>query len=342
MGEFSLCNNITIHNSTPPFNRHNITVQFESAAAGLSMTICIVFFIVLAGLPCSERLQKCYSWQSISRIASLAALVALQAATYFFSATYGFSPKDADNDVCRGQGIVYQFATSAINVEVFAVAFAAYQTIVRGVSFEKLRRRHGVWFFFTVYGVALINTVVPYLVERATDVRIFGVVDRVSGYCWMNFERNCLHIFVYFYYTLQFLTHFISLCLFIKIGLTCRRLRQHLQDHARQSIKLFIARRIVMLAIASAFFVLSFTYAILYWLGMSRANVAWDIFTAVVAFIQNSAGSLYILPFILPDVVFQAQVCCPQRKKSPSRQHYDSDEYIPSRAYRALSTPLNE
>ena len=119
----------------------------------------------------------------------------------------------------------------------------------------------------------------------------------------MNFERNCLHIFVYFYYTLQFLTHFISLCLFIKIGLTCRRLRQHLQDHARQSIKLFIARRIVMLAIASAFFVLSFTYAILYWLGMSRANVAYVcvVFGASAACMER--GLLVTALFGLPTVI---------------------------------------
>ena len=131
MGQhMSLCTNDTrrYHNVTPPFSRHNMTVAVEVSAAGFSLAVCTAFFIGFFVLLVCPEGRSSYSWPSAARIVSLASMTLLQCMTFFVSASYGFEPSLADYDFCHVQGMVYQFATSAIAMEVFAVSFAAYQT----------------------------------------------------------------------------------------------------------------------------------------------------------------------------------------------------------------------
>ena len=80
---------------------------------------------------------------------------------------------------------------------------------------------------------------------------------------------------MYFYYILQFVVHGTSVLLSIQISRTLCRLRRHLKRGARDSIRLFTSRRLVMLTSAAIYFSVSLTYAILYWKGMDRSDIGY-------------------------------------------------------------------
>jgi len=263
------------NHSFPEFSRHNLTVASEIGSSAFSLLVCLSFFVVLVLIRFVDCVRQHYSLPSLDRIVSLALMTVLQAATFFYSASYNFNPESADAGVCEAQGVIYQFATSAISVEVFAISFTAYQTIVNGVNFQQFRKTYMPWMFFCVYGASALNTFIPFVVQAPTGVQIFGVMDKTSGYCWMQFKRQCLMIFVYFYYLLQFVSHFVSLCLFIKIGSTACRLHAHLRNEARRSVQLYIFRRLVLLTVAALYFMLSFAYAVMYWYGMNRRDARY-------------------------------------------------------------------
>ena len=275
----SLCYNETEpHNVTPSFN-HNGTVAWEQGAAATSLVFCSYFYVIMFLIRRVPAVKRWYSWPTKSRISSLAFLVLLQAITFWTSAAYGFDPPTANIEFCRVQGMVYQFATSGIAMEVFAVSYAAFKTIVVGVSFAKFKEKYTVNLFVAVYVVAVVNTIVPYIAEQfsPTNAIVYGVIDKSSGYCWMNFRRNCAMVFVYFYYVLQILAHGCSIVLGFRICRTLCRLHGHLKKGARRSIKVFIARRMVILGVAAIYFIVSFTYAVMYWSGLERGNVGFVV-----------------------------------------------------------------
>jgi len=139
---------------------------------------------------CRSRALAVCSWdQSPDIFLVICALAVLQGLAFFMSAADSFQPLEMSLDLCRAQGMLFQFATIGLNVAVVAETVNIYLVAVRSMSADTIRKKYIPGLVTFVLLVSAASVIAPICCEVAfsTSSLITVVQPRFHCYFYLSF-----------------------------------------------------------------------------------------------------------------------------------------------------------
>eukprot|EP00750_Incisomonas_marina_P022128 INCI4858.1.p1 GENE.INCI4858.1~~INCI4858.1.p1 ORF type:complete len:192 (+),score=21.25 INCI4858.1:302-877(+) len=113
----------------------------QSICYGLSLVSALLMLGILTYTKLTGSCAKQYSLQSSDHIISMMVFIVIQSSAYFISASVDFNSDKFSDAVCTFQGGLYQFGVCGIVLEIGAMSYMTYETIVSSVALTDLYKQ---------------------------------------------------------------------------------------------------------------------------------------------------------------------------------------------------------